>query len=61
MKTFDFEQWKKYVSLTYLLLRGELTDWEEGFVRSVYKKLGSASERQIEVLDQIIGKYLGRP
>lgn len=58
--TYNHNQWKKYKKDVYLLMidkKKRLTEWEDGFIHSINKKIGFLSEKQILYLDKIISKY----
>jgi len=54
MKRIDFKQWKKYKDSIFLLMRGNLSDWDKGFICSINKQLGNLSPKQIAVLERIL-------
>ena len=61
-KNFSYVKWKKYNQEIFLLLKGELTDWEKDFLESIRKSLnGYLSDRQEACLRRIIQKYFGNP
>jgi hypothetical protein len=55
---FNFKQWQKYNTSIWILLHGKLSEWEGGFLKSVYKKLGQLTDKQIIYLDKIVVRYL---
>jgi hypothetical protein len=57
MQRFDYVQWKKYNDKVILLLKGDLTEWEQQFCSSIFKKIGHLTDRQIMYLDLIVFKY----
>ena len=56
-KDFDFAEYQKYVGQIFLLLRMGISDWEREFLRSVDKRIGQLSEKQLVVLEKICQKY----
>lgn len=44
----------------YLLLHGDLGDWEREFLKSIWR-LTTLSEKQADVLTRIIEKHFGKP
>jgi hypothetical protein len=41
----------------YLLLKGDLADWERDFLKSANRRLESLTERQARCLDRICDRY----
>jgi hypothetical protein len=55
---FNYQEWKKYKNKIYILLRGDLPEWEKDFLTSLDKCIGNGmSEKQKFYLDKIIFKY----
>jgi hypothetical protein len=54
----NFDRWKKYNDKIYILLKGELEDWDKEFLTSIRSKLYSGlTDNQLRCLDQILKKY----
>lgn len=60
-KKFSIKNWRQYAMEIFVLRQtADLSSWEDGFLRSIYRQLGGdMSPRQEDCLKKIISKYYG--
>jgi hypothetical protein len=57
----NFVRWKKYNDKVYILLKGNLDDWDKEFLTSIRSKLyDGMTENQERCLEKILDKYYSR-
>lgn len=58
-EAFNQKMWRKYVQHTYLLMHGNLDEFEKEFIATCWKQCLQLSSKQIIVLERIIRKNFG--